>query len=387
VNVRLAVFHNLPSGGGIRALSGMLRHITPHFETRAWFPSGSHPLVDPGTCSLRELPFPGGAPVRGIRRAGGTAMLIRRLGAFEEVCRAAAAEIDSFEPGRVLVNNSMYVAAPPILGMLGSSSVYFCFEYPRHIYEPELVSRTGHRLTEALLAPLVRIEKRIDHESAVSAGSVATLSDYMAGRIEAIYGRRARVARPGIDTTFFSPSGASGGGGYALSVGALWPFKGHEFCLRASAAAGVREVLITGDRAFPGYERRLVRVAAGLGTRLTIMAGVSDTELRELYRNASVVVCGQHSEPYGLVPLEAMSCGAPVVAVAEGGFPESIEDGVTGMLVPRDVGAAAAAIAGLAGDAVRRAALGRAAREFVRANRTVEQGAAALRSILESPPL
>jgi glycosyltransferase involved in cell wall biosynthesis len=332
------------------------------------------------------MPFPGGGPVRGIRRAGGAAVLIRRLRALEEVCRTAAAEIDSFGPDRVLVNNSMHVAAPPILGMLESISVYFCFEYPRHIYEPELVSRTGRRLTDALLAPLVRIEKRMDLESAVSAGSVAALSDYMAGRIEAVYGRRARVARPGIDTAFFSPAGASGGGGYALSVGALWPFKGHEFCIRASAAAGVREMLITGDRAFPGHAGRLARVAAGLGMRLTIMAGVSDAELRELYRNAAVVVCGQHSEPYGLVPLEAMSCGAPVVAVAEGGFPESIEDGVTGMLVPRDVRAAAEAIACLAGDAARRVALGRAGREFVCANRTVRQGAEALRSILESPP-
>jgi glycosyltransferase involved in cell wall biosynthesis len=386
VKARLAVFHNLPSGGGIRALSGMLRHITPHFETRVWFPEGSHPLAGPGPCSLREVPFPGGAPVRGIRRACGPVCLEMRLKAFEKICRAAAAEILSFEPDRVLVNNSMYVAAPPILGMLGSSSVYFCFEYPRHIYEPGLVSRTGHRLTEALLAPLVRMEKRMDLDSTASAGSVATLSEYMAGRIDAVYGRRARVARPGVDSGFFSPSGTSGGGRYALAVGALWPFKGHEFCLRAAAAAGLREMLITGDRAFPGHARRLSRIADGLGTRLTILEGVSDVELRELYRNAAVVVCGQHSEPYGLVPLEAMSCGTPVVAVAEGGFPESIRDGVTGMLVPREVGAAAEAIAAIACDPGRRREMGRAAREFVCTSRTVEQGAAALRSILEGPP-
>ncbi|MBI4409918.1 MAG: glycosyltransferase, partial [Gemmatimonadetes bacterium] len=45
-----------------------------------------------------------------------------------------------------------------------------------------------------------------------------------------------------------------------------------------------------------------------------------------------------YDEPFGFVPLEAMACGRPVLAVREGGIPESVQDGVTGFLAPREPG-------------------------------------------------
>ncbi len=379
----LHLFHNLPSGGGIRALSGMLSRIAPERPVRAWSPSGSHPLPELAGLTEEVLPFPDGSRIRGIRRLGGPLGPMARLRRLEKLCMRAAELMDAAGHGPALICNSMYVAAPPVLRFIRRPSAYFCFEYPRHIFEPGLVRRTGSRLSEAILAPLARMELEMDRRSVGAADLVIALSEYMAGRIGSVYGREARVVRPGVDSSFFSPSNRPGGGGFALSVGALWPFKGHDFAIRAAAGAGLRSIVVTADREFPGYGAFLERTAARARISLAVLSGLSDLELRELYRACSVVICGQHSEPYGLVPLEAMACGRPVVAVAEGGFVENIEHGITGFLTPREPDAAAEAVR-KAVEAGRWADVGEAAREFVKKERSLEAGAEGLLAALGS---
>lgn len=344
-------------------------------------PEGSADLDLPPDVAFHRHPFPGSRRLSGLARLAAPVRALSRLGKFRALCSRIAATMNA-EADAALVHNSMYVAAPPLLARLSVPSVYFCYEYPRHIYERSLIRRTGSPLLEALLAPLSAMEKRIDRESTAAAGSVACLSAYMAGRIKAIYGLRAEVIRPGVDSRFFCPSGRGGGGGYALSVGALWPFKGHEFVAAAVAAAGLRDLVIVADRELPGYRRRLRSLCGSLGVRALILGGLTDRELREVYRNAVVVVCGQAMEPYGMVPLEAAACGRPVVAADEGGLPENVLDAETGFVVPRDVSEAGDRIARLAGDPRGADAMGAAGRAFVLARRRREDAAEALYRII-----
>ena len=84
----------------------------------------------------------------------------------------------------------------------------------------------------------------------------------------------------------------------------------------------------------------------------------------------------QSGEPFGLVLAEAMACGAAVIATTAGAFPEFIDDGRTGILVPPgDAGALAAAIKSLLGDAERCARMGGAASEHIRTRFTWERTA------------
>jgi glycosyltransferase involved in cell wall biosynthesis len=83
-----------------------------------------------------------------------------------------------------------------------------------------------------------------------------------------------------------------------------------------------------------------------------------------LLRSADVVLCAPWYEPFGIVPLEAMACGVPVVATAVGGQIDSVVHGLTGLHVPpRDPAALAAALRELLADPERRAQFGRAGRE------------------------
>jgi D-inositol-3-phosphate glycosyltransferase len=110
--------------------------------------------------------------------------------------------------------------------------------------------------------------------------------------------------------------------------------------------------------------RRLAALAQRLGVadRVDLIGQIARDQVPALLRSADVVVCPPWYEPFGMVPLEAMACGVPVVATAVGGLVDTVVDGVTGLHVPpRQPKAIAAALASLLADPPRRAAFGRAA--------------------------
>jgi D-inositol-3-phosphate glycosyltransferase len=104
---------------------------------------------------------------------------------------------------------------------------------------------------------------------------------------------------------------------------------------------------------------------------VTLLGGLDRADVPRLLRSADVVVCPPWYEPFGIVPLEAMACGVPVVGTAVGGLLDTVVDGVTGLLVaprrPRELGRALSA---LLADPARRDLLGRTAARRVRSRFT-----------------
>jgi glycosyltransferase involved in cell wall biosynthesis len=128
----------------------------------------------------------------------------------------------------------------------------------------------------------------------------------------------------------------------------------------------------------------LRRLAAELGVadRVVLRGRVERADMPALLGGADVVVCAPWYEPFGLVPLEAMACGVPVVATAVGGQIDSVVHGVTGLHVPpRDPAALAAALRELLDDPERRAVLGANGRARARARYSFDRIAAATREV------
>jgi glycosyltransferase involved in cell wall biosynthesis len=151
--------------------------------------------------------------------------------------------------------------------------------------------------------------------------------------------------------------------------------KGVGNVIRALADVPDAEVVVAGgpERAELDDDleaQRLRRLARrhGVTDRVDLRGRVDRGRLPELIRSADVVACVPWYEPFGIVPLEAMACGRPVVASAVGGLLDTVVDGVTGIHVPpRQPHVVADAIGRLLGDEALRHRLGRAGARRARA--------------------
>ena len=193
-------------------------------------------------------------------------------------------------------------------------------------------------------------------------------------------------------TTKASPSAPARRCRYRLlSVGRLVPRKGYEIIIEALTRLPETELLIAGGAgsgdAAPEPERdRLVAVAERLGVadRVRLIGQVARTDMPTLLRSADLVVCSPWYEPFGIVPLEAMACGVPVVASAVGGMLDTVLDSVTGALVPpRDPVALADVVGRLLESPTRRTELARAGLERVRSRYSWDRVAADTAAVYE----
>jgi D-inositol-3-phosphate glycosyltransferase len=182
---------------------------------------------------------------------------------------------------------------------------------------------------------------------------------------------RIDIVPSGVDRSLFRPDGptAARPARHRVAViGRLVPRKGVDDAIRALPYLPGVELVVAGgpDRCHLDRDPEVGRLRAladelGVGNRLVLLGQLAHTELPGLIRSADVVACLPWYEPFGIVPLEAMACGVPVVGTAVGGLLDTVVDGVTGnLLPPRRPEAVASAIAGLLTDDRKRAAFGAA---------------------------
>ena len=190
------------------------------------------------------------------------------------------------------------------------------------------------------------------------------------------------VAPCGVDLGLFSPFGPSEQRGREhriAVVGRLVPRKGIALtiCALAILAARKREdvrLLVVGGPGSPvaleedPEARRLMALAeaSGVRDRIEFRGHAPQSDLPAVLRSVQAVVCAPWYEPFGIVPLEAMACGVPVIAARVGGLADTVVDGVTGIHVPpRDPESIARAIEDIIDNPDWAAELGRAGRRRV----------------------
>ncbi len=216
------------------------------------------------------------------------------------------------------------------------------------------------------------------------------------------------VIRSGVDTERFAPRdrraarrrlGLADSSRAVLFVGNLEPRKQVDVLLRAFSRARERVpnavLLIIGTGESAGKDdqtRSLVRLASELrlGQAARFIGRVDDQRLLDYYAAADAFALSSTSEAQGIVALEAMASGLPVIATAVGGLLGTIDDGVTGFLVPvGDVNMLAQRLVEVLTDEARRLVIGAAARQAVEGSftwaRAVEATVKVYREVLACP--
>ena len=164
-------------------------------------------------------------------------------------------------------------------------------------------------------------------------------SKFTQGRVAAEFGVKSKICALGVDLEKFYQRPGIQKEDWVVSVGELSPRKGFDFIVESMAniPSQRRPALKLACNTIQQQEREYVeKLAMMRNVDLQILTSLDTDELRVLYNRAKLCVYAPHLEPFGLVPLEAMACGTPVVGIREGGVQESVVDGLNGLLVDRN---------------------------------------------------
>lgn len=386
--MRIAIWHNLPSGGGKRALSDQVRGLVSRGHViEIWCP----PTADRSFLPLDELApehvVPLDQPVPPRHRIGrwleSHTRVVQQLAAMDRHCRTCGEQIESGGFDLLLAHPTMGFHATPIAQHVALPSLLYLQEPYRRLYEalPRLPwlaleppdGRPSPRYIKAYLRNLIhvqglRVQAREELAWASAFDTILVNSYYSRESVLRAYGLDAKVCYLGIDTNVFHPTGAIKEP-YVVGLGSLYIGKGIEFAIEALAAlpnAGRRCLVWIGNSANPDYVRQMRELAEKRGVRFEHQVRIPHEQLLDQLSRAAVMLYTSRLEPFGYAPLEANACGTAVVAIAEGGVRETIRDGINGALVDhRDPVRLAQALRPFLDDLDHAEEIGRRAREHV----------------------
>lgn len=202
--------------------------------------------------------------------------------------------------------------------------VCYCHTPMRYLWDnwPAYMRSTGRlsRLAMRLLLPSLRqwdclSAQRVDH--------FVANSRHVARRIRKYWRREAAVVHPPVDTKAFTPRAEPGGEHY-LCFGRLASYKRVDLAVEVCTSLG-RPLVVAGD----GEMMQQLKAKAGPSVRF--VGRQDDAAVRELMaRSRALLFPGE--EDFGIIPVEAMSAGVPVIAYGRGGATETVVDGETGLL-------------------------------------------------------
>jgi glycosyltransferase involved in cell wall biosynthesis len=235
--------------------------------------------------------------------------------------------VESFDlAGFDLVVSSSHCVAKGAVAPPGAPHLCYCHTPVRYAYEPfDLYFPRDRTRFYALKSAAIARLRSWDQSTAGRPTRYLANSSAVADRIRRHYGREARVCHPPVEVEFYEPaSPPPPRGRFLLAVGALVPYKRYDLAIAAAARLG-RPLVLVGRGP---EESRLRAMASG---SLEIRADLGPEELRTLYRTCALYV-QPGEEDFGISAVEALACGAPVVALSRGGARDIVRDGENGVL-------------------------------------------------------
>ena len=230
----------------------------------------------------------------------------------------------AWRPGEVdLVVSFSHCVAKSIRVPEGTPHVCYCFTPMRYAWEGRDAYLDGwseQPLRRALARVLLDRMRDWDRATASRVSHFVAISDTVRRRIADCYGRDSRVIHPPVDDVFYTPEPSAGfdrSAGPYLVVSALVPYKKVDHAVSACSLLG-KPLVVIGE----GPER--ARLQARAGPTVTFLGWQPDEVIRTHYRRCKALLF-PGEEDFGIVPVEALACGAPVIALGRGGVAETVD--------------------------------------------------------------
>jgi glycosyltransferase involved in cell wall biosynthesis len=353
--MKIAVWHNLPSGGGKRALYYHVRGLVERgHEITCWSLDTADQAYLPLTEFAREHVVSRRSS-NGSRKhtAGDWAVYdraINEMREFDEASQRCAREIEAGDFDLLFANSALPYHVPFIVRHVRMPRLLYLQEPCRELYEaapilPWVAGAEEHLERAHSLGPeqfkvefprlqALRLQAMQEWSNVRACDQVLVNSYFSRESVFRAYGIDSKVCYLGIDTSLFRDL-ALDRERFVVGLGSFHSIKGIDLAIKAmSFLSQPRPRLIwISNSGSKSYEEEMNKLACSLGVELTVKAAISDAEVVTILNRASLLLYTSRLEPFGFAPLEANACGLPVVAVAEGGVRETIKDGINGFLV------------------------------------------------------
>ena len=395
--MRIAVWNNLPSGGGQRALHDQVQGLLAqghHIEMWSTDRSDRTLLDLEGLAPHHRVPL---APVRYpfSRRLPNPVdfYVQRRIGAMDQHCQEVARQIHLGGFDLVLASTCQDFAASRLGRFLEIPRVLYLQEPDRRLFEDpdRLAIRRRPRsprgafdgLMDMIMLRRASQQMREEIESATAFDQILVNSKFSAESVRRCYGLPSRVCYLGVDLGAWQCVRAPEHS--VVSIGTLQSHKRPELVIDALSmtTSPHPELHWIANSSEPDYRRAVIEHARARGVSMTIHEKVDQTTMLEVLGSATLLVYAPLLEPFGYAPLECAAAGMTTVAVAQGGIRETVAHLHTGLLVQDDPSELAEAIDTLFCDETLRHDLEAAAYRTVSAQWNATLAAARLEHELE----
>jgi len=210
-----------------------------------------------------------------------------------------------------------------------STLVCYCHTPPRYLYGYPVANDWKNNIFRRTLLVLGKIPmyflRILDKQAAQLPNFFIANSKEVAGRIKRFYNRESTVIYPPVEIPEIKSSIKKGN--YYLIGGRVSRHKGHGLAIEAFTKLGLPLKVFGGTFASYGLDQ----FKKDAGMNIEFLGEVTDEEKWDLMKKAKGFIFPSEQEDFGIIPVEAMAAGTPVIALAQGGVLETVVEGKTGL--------------------------------------------------------